>query len=253
MSMSHDPAVVVRDLSFRYRPDLPLVLCGAHLEVPRAARCLVIGANGAGKTTLLRVIGGKHMVPEEAVRVLGRSAFHDTGLAAHVDYLGGNFPFAVDIRVADLVAGVKPVAPARRDRLIQLLGVDLEWHMHRVSDGQRRRVQLLLGLMRVRELLLLDEVTTDLDLLARQDLLDFLREESEERSVTVLYATHILDRLETWATHVCMVSAGRVERMVPLDHMQDLVEARATGSTSPLYQAVHRWLEAQRTGVTPLV
>jgi len=250
---THEPAVVVRDLSFRYRPDLPLVLRSAHLEVPRAARCLVIGANGAGKTTLLRIIGGKHMVPEQAVRVLGRSAFHDTGLAAHVDYLGGNFPFAVDIRVGDLVDGVLQVAPARRSRLIELLGVDVEWHMHRVSDGQRRRVQLLLGLMRVRELLLLDEVTTDLDLLARQDLLDFLREESDGRGVTVLYATHILDRLETWATHVCMISAGRVERMVPLEHMQELRDARASGASSPLYQAVHRWLEAQRSGRAPLV
>ena len=253
---SSDPAVVVSDLSFRYRRDLPLVLTGASLEVPRGARCLVVGANGAGKTTLLRIIGGKHMVPEEAVRVLGRSAFHDTGLAAVVDYLGGNFPFAVDIRVGDLVAGVRPVDPQRRARLIQLLGVDIDWHMHRVSDGQRRRVQLLLGLMRVRELLLLDEVTTDLDLLARQDLLDFLHEESEARGVTVLYASHILDRLDSWASHICMVSSGRVERMVPIDEMAELVEARAAGASSPLYQAVHGWLSAQRaaaTGVSPLL
>jgi CCR4-NOT complex subunit CAF16 len=242
------PAVIVRDLSFRYRRDLPLVLRGAELEIPHAARCLVVGANGAGKTTLLRIIGGKHMVPVDAVRVLGRSAFHDTDLAAVVDYLGGNFPFAVDIRVGDLVANVRSVSAARRERLIRLLGVDLEWHMHRVSDGQRRRVQLLLGLMRVRELLLLDEVTTDLDLLARQDLLDFLREESEERGVTVLYASHILDRLETWATHLCMMSGGRVERMVPLDDWEDFARARAAGTSSPLYEAVLAWLAAQRAG-----
>ena len=251
-----EPAVVVRDLSFRYRPDLPLVLQSADLTVPHGARCLVVGANGAGKTTLLRIIGGKHMVSREAVRVLGRSAFHDTELAAVMDYLGGNFPFAVDIRVADLVAGVRPVAAERRARLIELLGVDLDWHMHRVSDGQRRRVQLLLGIMRERELLLLDEVTTDLDLLARQDLLDFLREEAEQRGVTVLYASHILDRLETWATHICMMSRGRVERMVPLDEMRELVQARAAGASSPLYEAVHGWLAAQRaaaSGSSPLV
>ena len=254
--MAPEPAVVVRDLSFRYRPDLPFVLRGASLEVPPAARCLVVGANGAGKTTLLRIIGGKHMVPREAVRVLGRSAFHDTDLAAAVDYLGGNFPFAVDIRVGELVDRVQPVLAERRARLVELLGVDLDWHMHRVSDGQRRRVQLLLGLMRVRQLLLLDEITTDLDLLARQDLLDFLREESETRGVTVLYASHILDRLETWTTHICMVCAGQVERMVPIDDMVELAAARAAGASSPLYQAVHGWLAAQRaaaTGPAPLI
>ena len=253
-----EPAVVVRDLSFRYRPELPQVLRGAALEVPRGARCLVVGANGAGTTTLLRIIGGKHMVAREAVRVLGRSAFHDTELAAEMDYLGGNFPFSVDIRVGELVDRVQPVLAERRARLVELLGVDLDWHMHRVSDGQRRRVQLLLALMRVRQLLLLDEVTTDLDLLARQDLLDFLRAESEARGVTVLYASHILDRLETWASHVCMMSGGRVERMVPLDEMAELVRARAAGASSPLYEAVHGWLAAQRaaaaaTGAAPLL
>jgi CCR4-NOT complex subunit CAF16 len=240
-------AVVVRQLRFRYRPDQPEVLRGVDLEVPAASRCLVVGANGAGKTTLLRIIGGKHMVPHDAVRVLDRSAFHDTGLAASVDYLGGNFPFAVDIRVGELVANVRPVDGERRDRLISLLGVDVDWHMHRVSDGQRRRVQLLLGLMRPRALLLLDEITTDLDLLARQDLLDFLRDESETRGVTVLYASHILDRLETWATHVCMIAAGRVERMCPIGELRELADARAAGATSPLYQAIHGWLLSGRT------
>jgi hypothetical protein len=50
-----------------------------------------------------------------------------------------------------------------------------------------------------------------------------------------------------------MISAGRVERMIPLEHMQELRDARAAGASSPLYQAVHRWLEAQRSGAAPLV
>ena len=47
--------------------------------------------------------------------------------------------------------------PERRDELMELLGVDPEWRMHRVSDGQRRRVQLLLGLVRLQQQLLRDE------------------------------------------------------------------------------------------------
>src|SRR5690606_27507359 len=112
----------------------------------------------------LRIIAGKHMVARETVRVLGASAFHDTWLAGDVELLGGNFPFEVDLAVHELMANAHGVDPARRDRLIDLLGVDLAWHMHAVSDGQRRRVQLLMGLLRPRRLLLLDEITTDLDL-----------------------------------------------------------------------------------------
>ncbi|PNX81643.1 ABC transporter I family member 20-like protein [Trifolium pratense] len=54
-------------------------------------RCLLVGSNGAGKTTILKILGGKHMVEPEMVRVLGRSAFHDTALSSSGDlcYLGG--------------------------------------------------------------------------------------------------------------------------------------------------------------------
>jgi len=230
-------AIEVRDLRFRYRKKVgegPWVLDGIDLDVPAACRCLVIGANGAGKSTFLRILGGKHMVARETVRVLGASAFHDTWLSGDVELLGGNFPFDVDLEVSEMLAHVR-CDHYRRDRLIELLGVDLGWHMHAVSDGQRRRVQLLMGLVHPRKVLLLDEVTTDLDLLARQDLLAFLREESEQRGTTILYATHILDSLERWATHVCYLVAGRIRSFTPLGEVLEL-----RGST--LLEVVESWL-----------
>jgi CCR4-NOT complex subunit CAF16 len=48
----------------------------------------------------------------------------------------------------------------RRDRLLDILDVDLDWHMHAISDGERRRVQLCMGLMQPWDVLLLDEVNT---------------------------------------------------------------------------------------------
>lgn len=46
----------------------------------------------------------------------------------------------------------------RRDRLLDILDIDLDWHMHQISDGERRRVQLCFGLMVEWDILLLDEV-----------------------------------------------------------------------------------------------
>jgi CCR4-NOT complex subunit CAF16 len=238
--MSH-PVIEVRGLRFGYRGG-PHVLDGVDLTVAAGSRCLVIGANGAGKTTLLRVLAGKHMVAEDAVRVLSRSAFHDTGLADRVEMLGGPFPFAVDVRVGSLVEGVRGVMAERRDRLIDLLGVDPDWHMHAVSDGQRRRVQILLGLLRPSEVLLLDEVTTDLDVLARQDLLAFLRRESEEQATTILYASHIFDSLEEWATHLVYMVRGKVALMAPIADIEELHQWRRSGHSTPLLRLVDHWL-----------
>jgi CCR4-NOT complex subunit CAF16 len=233
--MTAAPAIEVRDLHFAYRGERREVLAGVNLAVAPGRRVLVIGANGAGKTTLLRIIAGKHMVDPERVRVLGTSAFHDPTLSGRIEFLGGRFPFEVDLRVDEILARQIDVDEPRRDRLIEVLGVELDWHMHAVSDGQRRRVQLLLGLMRPRQVLLLDEITTDLDLIARQDLLAFLREESEVRGATILYATHIFDTLDRWATDIVYLVAGKVVLDTPIAAVSELAE-------QPLVSVVERWL-----------
>jgi CCR4-NOT complex subunit CAF16 len=239
------PAIEVTDLSFRYAAHLPLALDRVRLRVGPGERCLLVGANGAGKTTLLRVIAGKHMIDDTAVRVLGRPAFHDTSLAGEVAFLGGAFPFSVDVRVGDMVDHLVAVGGADRERcehLRRILEVDPRWHMHRISDGQRRRVQLLLGLAHPYAVLLLDEITTDLDLLARADLLAFLREESEGRAACILYATHILDRMEGWATHLAYLVGGRLLLHEPLDRIDELEALRRRGAPAPLAQLVESWL-----------
>ena len=239
---SQPPTVEVNGLDFRYKGDERLVLRGLSWRVPPGARCLLIGANGAGKTTLLAVLGGRHMVPVDKVRVLGQPAFHDTSLVARVAYIGGAFPFDVDCPVRDILAGQPPHDPERLERLLEVLGVDIHWRMHRVSDGQRRRVQILLHLLLPRELLLLDEVTTDLDLVARANLLRFLRKESEARGTTLLYATHILDGLDHWATHIAFMDDGRIRLFDRLENIRELRDLREAHVSSPLYRMVERWL-----------
>jgi CCR4-NOT complex subunit CAF16 len=229
------PVIEVRDLHFTYRGAPREVLAGVDLTIQAGRRVLVIGANGAGKTTLLRILAGKHMVAAERVRVLGRSAFHDPNLSSRIEFLGGRFPFDVDLRVDEILARQIAVDAARCERLIEVLGVELDWHMHAISDGQRRRVQLLLGLLRPREVLLLDEITTDLDLIARQDLLAFLREETEQRGTTILYATHIFDTLDRWATDVVYLVAGKVVFVGPMAAVPEL-------ASMPLVSLVEHWL-----------
>lgn len=65
--------------------------------------------------------------------------------------------------------------------------------MHNISDGERRRVQLVFGLMAPYDVLLLDEVTVDLDVLVRDDLLRFLKSDSEERGATILCTDSLHD------------------------------------------------------------
>lgn len=244
-----------------------LQLAGINMELPVGARVMLVGANGAGKTTLMSVVGGKHKVPEEAVRVLGRPAFEDTTLASELALLTGNWTHTVSfvghnvpyqaMEVSQLVKSASVgVDPARVAKLLKLLEVDQSWNLTTVSDGQRRRVQILCKLIKPFKILLLDEITTDLDLLARNDLLLWLREESEQRGVTILYCTHIFDGLDGWASHVAYVAKGALKFAKPVtDLVADLAvpERQRSRGWGTLFCAVQRWLLAERPDFAKLL
>jgi len=234
-------AISVHALDFAYAGGPP-VLRALDLAVPAGARCLLVGANGSGKATLLNIVGGHHMCADAAVRVLGRPAFSDTSLVRDVSFIGGQFPLDVDLTVAEILERRPDADPARRYELVRVLDIDRRWRMCRVSDGQRRRVQLLLGLLWPMRVLLLDEVTTDLDVIARGDLLAFLR----AQDTTILYATHILEGLEDWATHLAYLAGGKITVMSPLDALDEYRALKAQHTTTPLLRLVDRWLRRDR-------
>ena len=130
-----------------------------------------------------------------------------------------------------------------REELIELLGIDPKWRMHQVSDGQRRRVQLFLGLMRPFDILLLDEVTTALDVVVRQDLLLWLQKETETRGATIVYATHIFDGLDEWPTHIHYLHYhGRTGWQGRLEENEHYCALRAAGHPSPMLKVAEKWL-----------
>ena len=86
-----------------------------------------------------------------------------------------------------MLCSIPGVDPARRQRLIDVLDIDPTWRMHQVSDGQRRRVQIAMGLLRPFQVLLLDEITVDLDVLGRSELMAFLKAECAERGASIVY------------------------------------------------------------------
>jgi CCR4-NOT complex subunit CAF16 len=247
LSTTVDSPIEVRDLVFAYPGAAGPIFSGLSFALPAGARCALLGANGVGKSTLLRLIAGRHRVASSMVRVLGRAASDETRAPGQVAFLGGPFPLAADIRVAEVLAGRPGVDPLRRARVLQLLDVDPNWRLHQVSDGQRRRVQMLLDLERTPSVVLLDEVTAELDMLARADLRAFLRQESLSRGVTILYASHVLDGLSDFATHVLFLSPGRLRGLLPLSEALQLGAGVAAAGASPLHRLCEQWMREDRT------
>ena len=131
--------------------------------------------------------------------------------------------------------------PDRKDELVSVLDIDLRWRMHAVSDGERRRVQLAMGLLRPWTVLLLDEITVDLDLLSRSNFLAWLKCETESRACTIVYATHILDNLAQWPTHLVHMCLGKVKDWGNMKKW-DLTKLELSGN-SQLGDLVLHWLK----------
>ena len=92
----------------------------------------------------------------------------------------------------------RPTQKSTGQRILKSSSQCEEFHLiERIADHQ-----IFLGLIRPFKILLLDEVTVSLDVVVRQDLLRYLRRESEQRGATILYATHIFDGLDDWPTHL---------------------------------------------------
>lgn len=204
-----------------------------------------MSANGAGKTTLLRLLSGKRLAPTSTISIAGVDPFKD-GLEG-VTYLGLEWVLnpivRTDIDVPTLLASVGgDHYPSRRDELLDILDIDLRWRMHAVSDGERRRVQLAMGLVRPWRVLLLDEITVDLDLLSRSGFLDWLKRETEKRACTVVYATHILDNLAGWPSHLVHMHLGRVKEWGAVEKFDE--GGKSETGNSRLGELVLAWLRS---------
>ncbi|KAN0102944.1 CCR4-Not complex subunit Caf16 [Hyaloscypha variabilis] len=237
------PSIDVKNLTYTF-PDRSCGLISVSLSLPPRSRTLLIGANGAGKTTLLRLLSGKRLAPSGTISISGLDPFKD-GLEG-VTYLGLEWVLnpivRTDIGVRELLKSVGgDYYPERKDELVQVLDIDLDWRMHAVSDGERRRVQLAMGLIRPWRILLLDEITVDLDLLSRSNFLAFLKKETEERQCTIVYATHILDNLAGWPSHLVHMSLGKVKEWGPMEGFE--ISGRGETGNSRLGELVLGWLK----------
>uniref|UniRef100_A0A383WA31 ABC transporter domain-containing protein n=1 Tax=Tetradesmus obliquus TaxID=3088 RepID=A0A383WA31_TETOB len=245
-------AVVLQDLQFNY-PGCNAFLKGIDLQLPKGSRTLLIGANGAGKTTMLQLIAGKYMVGRDKIRVLGQSPFYamDLTCSGQLSYLGTSWrkdvafagygvPLQGDITAGKMIFGVEGVCPERRRQLVQLLDIDLYQRLTTMSDGQRRRVQIAMGLLKPYDVLLMDEITVDMDVLGRMDLLAFFKQECEQRGATIVYATHIFDGLEGWISHVAYLEDGRLVHGGPRSILPEM------GPGKKLLHVVEEWLRKER-------
>ncbi len=216
-----DRVIEVRDLRMRYGDKD--VLTGVDFSVHANEVVCLLGPNGAGKTTTIEILEGFRVRSAGEIDVLGQDPAHPTEdwrartgvvLQSWRDHprwtprrlltqLGGYYaPYSTpdrprphDIELLLETVGLTPLADSKLTTL---------------SGGQRRRLDVAIGIIGRPDLLFLDEPTAGFDPQARREFHQLVQRLAELEHTTILLTTHDLDEAEKLADRVLVLAGGRI-------------------------------------------
>ncbi|WDI21250.1 ABC transporter ATP-binding protein [Streptomyces enissocaesilis] len=213
---AHDVVVEARDVTMAYG-DVD-VLRGVDLDIHRGEVFALLGPNGAGKTTTVEILEGFRRRSTGDVRVLGADPERgDDAWRGRLGLVLQSWRDHPRWRVAELLAHFATYYPDPRDpaKLLALVGLTDQAgrQVNRLSGGQRRRLDVALGIVGRPELLFLDEPTTGFDPEARHEFHLLVERLAREEGVTVLLTTHDLVEAERLADRIAMLVGGRIRAL----------------------------------------
>ena len=230
--MADEQAISVRGLRKSY--GATTAVAGVDLEVRRGEVFALLGPNGAGKTTTVEILEGYRKRDGGEVTVLGTDPAHgDAAWRARVGIvLQGTGEFD-DLTVGEVVRHFARFYPNPADptAIIEKVGLTekIRSRTHSLSGGQKRRLDVALGIVGRPELLFLDEPTTGFDPAARREFWELIRDLSAG-GTTILLTTHYLYEAEALADRVGVIAAGRLVAVDAPERLGDRASAPATVS-----------------------
>jgi ABC-2 type transport system ATP-binding protein len=196
-------------------------LRGIDLRIGRGEVVAYAGPNGAGKSTTVKLLSSLLAPDRGRVRVLGMDPVRDR--VRYVERIGVVFgqrtelwwdqPVAASFEWKRVVWNVPTERYTRMLGLVrELLGLDefFKSLARELSLGQKMRAELGLALLHEPDILFLDEPTIGLDVLAKRNILTFIKELNREKQVTVMVTSHDMSDLEQLAGRIVMIHRGNI-------------------------------------------
>ena len=190
-----------------------------NLEIRRGEIFALLGPNGAGKTTLFQLLSGLFVPDFGRIEVMGHDMLRDPvpalaklGIVFQQPTLDLELTVTGNLLFHAGLHGIpRAVAKSRIEAELARLGLAERAHDKTIqlSGGNRRRVELARALLHEPRVLLMDEATVGLDPASRGDLLKLILTMRAERSVAVLWATHLCDEVAD-ADRVIVLNRGKV-------------------------------------------
>ncbi|HUG85824.1 MAG TPA: ABC transporter ATP-binding protein [Euzebya sp.] len=230
--------VTVRELRMRY--GTKDVLDGVDFDIARGEVVTLLGPNGAGKTTTIEVLEGFRERSAGDVNVLGQDPARAgeawrarTGVVLqswrdHPRWTPRRLLSHLGEFYAPYTTTDRP-RPRDVDELIEVVGLgdQRDQRILTLSGGQRRRLDVAIGIVGRPELLFLDEPTAGFDPHARREFHDLVHRLADLEDTTILLTTHDLDEAEKLADRILILAAGRIVASGTADQLAQQVAGEA--------------------------
>jgi ABC-2 type transport system ATP-binding protein len=218
---ARDSVIEVRDLRMRYGDKD--VLDGVSFAVNQGEVVALLGPNGAGKTTTIEILEGFRLRSGGDIRVLGADPAHGgeawrarTGVVLqswrdHARWTPRQLLGLLGDYYLPYSTAETP-RPRDADELIGLVGLrdQTNQKIRTLSGGQRRRLDVAVGIIGRPELLFLDEPTAGLDPHGKREFHELIHNLADREDTTVLLTTHDLAEAEKLADRILILAAGRI-------------------------------------------
>jgi len=187
----------------------------------------LVGANGAGKTTLIRHLLGLLRPQSGAVRVFGLDPVRDpVAVLRRVGYLSEHRELPEWMRIGELLRYTQAYHPSwdqrYADQLLDTFGLDRRKKFGDLSKGMRAQAGLVVAVAHRPDLLILDEPSSGLDVVVREDILNAIVRTVAEDGRTVIFSSHLLHEVERMCDHVTVMQEGSVTLQGPLDEIRGM-------------------------------
>ena len=192
------------------------------LDVPNGTVFGLVGENGAGKSTLIKHLLGLWRAESGQVRVFGLDPVADpVSVLARIGYLSEQPDLPEWMRVYEYIRYMQAFYPKwdseYAEQLREQFGIDRTARIRVLSKGQRAKLGLLAAQAHRPDLLLLDEPSSGLDPIVRNDILAAVIRTVADEGRTVFFSSHLLEEIERVSDHVAMLHEGKLVLCGPLD------------------------------------
>jgi len=196
------------------------------ITVPKGAIYGLIGPNGAGKTTTIDLLFGIGKNDAGTIRIFNYDhAKQEVEMKLHTAYVSPILNFNVWKTIGKLLRFVRGFYPTWDDaycaKLMGIFELSPQMPIQTLSFGSKTRLSVLLALSRRPDVLVLDEPTTGLDAVSKQQVFAELLKTVEDGEHSVLISSHALSDIERFADHVGMIKNGKMLFEARMDEIAD--------------------------------